>query len=116
MSHAQQWYLHFQRIHMLKMHTKVLTEVASRVCDSAFVKMTMWDIEDGEKFFATLSIKRWHQCLTCCTGLTFVTYLTDSIQGKWGLGLPRLQMRNLAASARALRTLAIGQPVAMEGG
>ena len=50
------------------------------------------------------------------TGLTFVTYLTDSIQGKWGLGLPRLQMRNLAASARALRMLAIGQPVAMEGG
>lgn len=36
------------------MHTKVLTEVASRVCDSAFVKMTMWDIEDGKKFFLLL--------------------------------------------------------------
>lgn len=101
---------------MLKMHTKVLTEVASRVCDSAFVKMTTWDIEDGQKFFATFSIKRWHQCFTCCTGLTFVTYLTNSIQGKWGLGLPRLSMRSLAASARALRMLAIGELVTMEGG
>lgn len=67
----------------VQMHTKVLTEITSRVCDSAYVSITMWEIEYGQKVFAIPPIKSWHQCSTCCTGLTFVPYRTESTQGKW---------------------------------